>query len=73
MGIGTLYQNRLGFYKPKARTGDRPFRVRVGVVDAREDCGRLRLLITPIAGSGEIWVNAEAVILDEEKGTGTHG
>lgn len=62
------YINRVGFYIPRMRQADRttrPLRIRVGVVEAREDCGRLRLLITPISGTGEAWVNAEHVELDK--------
>lgn len=64
-----LYQNRMGFYTPKLeRRKDRGhLRIRVGIVDARSDCGRLRFLITPLSGTGEAWVNAEHVTLDEVK------
>lgn len=71
--LRATYENRMGYYTPRGliRSRDRPLRIRVGVVDARRDCGKLRLLITPISGTGEAWVNAEHVQLDER--TGTHG
>lgn len=60
--LGALYQGRFGVCE--IREG---FYVRVGVMDARRDGGRVRLLVTPAAawGQGETWVNEDRVRFDE--------
>lgn len=55
--LTALYSGRLGTLE---RDG---LSVRVLVLDARRDCGRLRLLVTPAQGTGERWVNEERVTL----------
>jgi hypothetical protein len=53
------YINREGDWQ----TGE--LRVRVKIVDVKKAYGRLDYRITPIAGSGEQWINGEAVKLDK--------
>jgi hypothetical protein len=38
-------------------------RVAVTIVGVRRDAGRIRLLVRPITGEGEVWLNADAVVL----------
>jgi hypothetical protein len=70
--LTTQYQGRLGYWHVKGT------RVRVGVLDARRDAGRLRLEISPIHGGDPdgkgVWVDAKQVELDTPvERTGTHG
>ena len=44
--------------------GDLRFEVRI--LDARTEFGQDRVLITPVAGDGEQWVNLESVVLHPE-------
>lgn len=65
--LGVLYQSKLGWWRVAG------VEVRVGIVDARRDCGRLRFEVEPIHGRKTTWVNASAVVLDAtEERTGTH-
>lgn len=59
-----LYTGRLGAFTLRRTSCI----IRVGIQDARVVCGRLRFLVTPIAGSGAMWVNAESVRLDDTEG-----
>lgn len=47
-----------------ARNGG--FVVAVKIVDARSQFGRTDYLITPVNGSGEMWVSTDSVILHSE-------
>lgn len=46
--------------------GDGTIRVTVEIKDAKSSYGVTRLLVSPITGSGEAWVNAVRVELDGE-------
>lgn len=43
---------------------DKYFDVRVNIQDVRRDFGHTRLLIKPLEGEGQKWVNAERVTLE---------
>lgn len=57
--VSAYYSGRFGFITVQG------LRVRVYVLDARRDCGRLRLLVTPVQGTGEHWTNADRVTLED--------
>lgn len=59
--LGEMYCGRLGTLEPEPGIS-----VRVGVMDAKRAFGRLRLLVTPINGTGEKWVSADRVTLDPD-------
>ncbi len=42
--------------------------IAVRIVDAREAYGRLDVRVTPVAGSGEVWVNADRVTINGGEG-----
>lgn len=57
--LTALYVNRLGWFDIEG------LRVRIGVLDAKRAFGHIRVLITPMAGTGEQWVNLDRVTLEE--------
>ena len=52
----------------RGETGRGVLLVPVRIVDARENFGRMDVLVTPEGGSGQAWVSAERVKIGRGKG-----
>lgn len=65
--MNTMTQNPLSFYFGKSgQIAIFGIVIKVAIVDARTTSGRRSYLVTPISGSGSVWVSSDRVELGVE-------